>query len=79
MSQPEGRYLTITQIAADLRVSRMTAYRLVHNGELEAIRVGRSIRVPREAYEAYLRGAPSAASADASAAGLIGDVQRGTS
>jgi excisionase family DNA binding protein len=52
---PEGDYLTVPEIAADLRVSKMTVYRLVHDGDLEAIRVGRSIRVPRESYTEYKR------------------------
>ena len=32
-----------------MRVSKMTVYRLVHGGELPAVRVGRSFRVPEEA------------------------------
>jgi excisionase family DNA binding protein len=31
-------------------------YRLVHNGELPAVRVGRSFRVPEEAVHEYLQG-----------------------
>jgi excisionase family DNA binding protein len=38
-----------------MRVSKMTVYRLVHGGELEAVRVGRSFRVPDDAVEEYLR------------------------
>lgn len=33
----------------------MTVYRLVHSGELPAVRVGRSFRVPEDAVHAYLR------------------------
>jgi excisionase family DNA binding protein len=40
-----------------MRVSKMTVYRLVHSGELEAIRVGRSFRVPEQAVNQYLRDA----------------------
>jgi excisionase family DNA binding protein len=36
------RFLTVAEVAAIMRVSKMTVYRLVHSGELEAIRVGRS-------------------------------------
>jgi excisionase family DNA binding protein len=32
----------------------MTVYRLVHSGELEAIRVGRSFRIPEQAVNGYL-------------------------
>ena len=37
-----------------MRVSKMTVYRLVHAGELEAVRVGRSFRVPENAVADYL-------------------------
>jgi Helix-turn-helix domain len=35
----------------------MSAYRLVRTGELEAIRVGRSYRIPEEAVISYMRDA----------------------
>jgi excisionase family DNA binding protein len=47
-------FLTVAEVAAQMRVSKMTVYRLVHAGELDAIRVGRSFRVPEEAVEQYL-------------------------
>ncbi|MGJ9413297.1 helix-turn-helix domain-containing protein [Aeromicrobium sp. CF4.19] len=47
-------FLTVAEVAAQMRVSKMTVYRLVHAGELEAIRVGRSFRVPEGAVERYL-------------------------
>jgi excisionase family DNA binding protein len=50
------RFVTVPEIATDLRLSRMTVYRLIHDGELPGLRVGkRSIRVPRDAYAEYLR------------------------
>ena len=49
------RFLTVAEVAAIMRVSKMTVYRLVHSGELEAIRVGRSFRVPEQAVHGYLR------------------------
>ena len=51
------RFLTVAEVAALMRVSRMTVYRLVHSGELASIRVGRSFRVPERAVHDYLRGA----------------------
>ena len=51
------RFLTVAEVAAIMRVSKMTVYRLVHSGELEAIRVGRSFRVPEKAVHDYLRAA----------------------
>ena len=50
-------FLTVAEVAAVMRVSKMTVYRLVHAGELPAARVGRSFRVSREAVEEYLRNA----------------------
>jgi excisionase family DNA binding protein len=53
----EVRFLTVAEVAALMRVSKMTVYRLVHSGELSAVRVGRSLRVPEHAVDAYLKGA----------------------
>ncbi|MDF2444396.1 MAG: hypothetical protein JWR01_2599 [Subtercola sp.] len=43
------RFLTVAEVAEMMRVSKMTVYRLVHSGELPAIRFGRSFRVPETA------------------------------
>jgi excisionase family DNA binding protein len=48
-------FMTVAEVAAAMRVSKMTVYRLVHGGELPAIRVGRSFRVPADAVNDYLR------------------------
>jgi excisionase family DNA binding protein len=48
------RFLTVAEVAAIMRVSKMTVYRLVHGGELAAVRVGRSFRVPAPAVRDYL-------------------------
>lgn len=47
-------FLTVAEVAEQMRVSKMTVYRLVHAGTLEAVRVGRSFRVPEEAVQRYL-------------------------
>jgi excisionase family DNA binding protein len=51
------RFLTVAEVAALMRVSKMTVYRLVHAGDLAAVRVGRSFRVPEQAVHSYLRNA----------------------
>ena len=51
----EVKFLTVAEVATAMRVSKMTVYRLVHGGELPAIRVGRSFRVPEQAVHDYLR------------------------
>lgn len=48
-------FLTVAEVAAMMRVSKMTVYRLVHSGELPAVRVGRSFRVPEDEVNEYLR------------------------
>jgi excisionase family DNA binding protein len=53
----EVRFLTVAEVAAVMRVSKMTVYRLVHSGELHAVRVGRSFRVPENAVHVYLKDA----------------------
>ncbi|SDO94966.1 DNA binding domain-containing protein, excisionase family [Nakamurella panacisegetis] len=51
----EMKFLTVAEVATVMRVSRMTVYRLVHSGEVPAVRVGRSFRVPERAVHEYLR------------------------
>ena len=46
---PDVRFLTVAEVAELMRVSKMTVYRLVHAGELPAVRFGRSYRVPESA------------------------------
>lgn len=59
VSDTEGlnsvQFLTVAEVADLIRVSKMTVYRLVHNGDLPAVRVGKSFRVPEHAVAAYLR------------------------
>jgi excisionase family DNA binding protein len=49
MSLSDVRFLTVAEVADMMRVSTMTVYRLVHAGELPAIRFGRSFRIPESA------------------------------
>jgi excisionase family DNA binding protein len=51
----EVRFLTVAEVASIMRVSKMTVYRLVHAGDLPAVRVGRSFRVPEDEVHRYLR------------------------
>jgi len=50
----EVKFLTVAEVAAVMRVSRMSVYRLIHSGELEAVRFGRNFRVPESAVQNYL-------------------------
>lgn len=50
------QFYTVAEVAELTRVSRMTVYRMVHSGELPAVRVGNSYRVPKSAVENLLSG-----------------------
>ncbi|MBP3222904.1 MAG: helix-turn-helix domain-containing protein [Actinomycetaceae bacterium] len=57
MANPAGerpQFYTVAEVADLIRVSRMTVYRMVHAGELPAIRVGGSYRVPASALESLV-------------------------
>jgi excisionase family DNA binding protein len=51
------QFLTVAEVAKMMRVSKMTVYRLVHSGDLPAVRVGKSFRVPEKAVHTYLENA----------------------
>ncbi len=50
-TQGTPRFLTVAEVADVMRVSKMTVYRMVHSGQLPAVRMGRSFRVPRKAVD----------------------------
>lgn len=47
--------LTISELQMVLRVGRSTAYRLVKSKDIQSIRIGRSIRIPKQFVEKYLQ------------------------
>lgn len=50
-------FLTVAEVAERMRVSKMTVYRLVHSGQLPAVRFGRSFRVQRGAVDELIESA----------------------
>ena len=54
VNEDKGKFLTVAEVAEIMRVSKRTVYRLVHSGELPAVRVGRSFRVNETAVNEYL-------------------------
>ena len=46
--------MTAAEVAAILRVSTMTVYRLIKAGQLAAVRVGKSYRVREDDVDRYL-------------------------
>ncbi len=46
--------MTVNEVAQLMRVSKMTVYRLVKQGDLAAVRVGRGYRIREEDVHRYL-------------------------
>jgi len=44
----ENEYLSISQFAKILRVSRIAIYKKIKKGQIEAIRIGRSYVIPKK-------------------------------
>lgn len=63
--EADMRFLTVAEVAVIMRISKMDVYRLVHRGALDAIRVGRSFRVPEEAVNRYMRFYPTGGALEA--------------
>lgn len=51
---PRDRLLTVGEVAATMRVSNMTVYRLIKAGHLAAIRVGKNYRIRESDVDRYL-------------------------
>lgn len=47
-------FQTVAEVAAILRVSNMTVYRLINTGSLAAIRIGKSFRIREDDLHRYL-------------------------
>ena len=47
MGQINSEYITISQLARILGISRIAVYKKVKNGQIKAIRVGRIYLIPR--------------------------------
>lgn len=52
----DASFLTVAEATSVMLVSKMTVYRLIRRGELPAIRIGRSFRLPEQAVHDYLAG-----------------------
>lgn len=56
MSKPESTLMTVVEVAALLRLHPKTVYRLVEEGKLACIRVGRSVRFRADVIEQLSKG-----------------------
>lgn len=53
---PPTQYMTVGEVAEDLRVAKMTVYRMINAGLFPALRIGhRTYRIPAQGYQAYKR------------------------
>ena len=50
----EHQLLTVREVAETMRVSTMTVYRLIREGEMPAIRVGKHFRLRVDDVDAFL-------------------------
>jgi excisionase family DNA binding protein len=50
----ETRFVTVTEVAELMRVSKMTVYRLIKQGDLPAVRIGRGFRIREEDVHRFL-------------------------
>ena len=48
------RLLTVAEVAATMRVSNMTVYRMIKSGQLAAVRVGKNYRIFESDVNNYL-------------------------
>jgi excisionase family DNA binding protein len=52
---PEPEWLTYAEAGRMVGLSRVTLWKLVSAGEVEASRVGRAVRISRESLTAYMK------------------------
>lgn len=55
MSDLDSRYLTVPQVAAELQMDSSAVYKMCKSQQIPSVRFGKSVRIPRLAYERYLQ------------------------
>jgi putative molybdopterin biosynthesis protein len=50
----ESKFMTIKEVAELLQLNKMTLYRYVKAGKIEAYKVGKDLRIRREDFEKFL-------------------------
>ena len=54
-ASPEREWLTYAEAGRMVGLSRVTLWKMVSAGEVEAARVGRAVRISRESLTAYMK------------------------
>ena len=55
MGDLDSRYLTVPQVATELQMDASAVYKMCKARQLPSVRFGKSVRIPRLAYERYLQ------------------------
>lgn len=55
IQQPGAKFMTVDDFVVFTRLSKMTVYRLIHDEELGAIRMGRNFRIPMYSAVEFLK------------------------
>lgn len=48
--------LSVSEVAEILRLCTKTVYKLIHKGDIQAVRIGMEFRVPKRALHRYMNG-----------------------
>lgn len=54
------RVFNVDEVAAHIGITRQSAYRMIREGKIRCVRVGRLVRVPESALIEYLHGGKAA-------------------
>ena len=54
MNEQQHEWLKVPEVAEELRIARSRAYELVADGEIPAVKIGRSVRVSRKELDRWL-------------------------
>jgi len=51
----QKRFLTVAEVAAELRLTAMTIYDMIRRGKIPATRIGGAIRIDRDNFNSWLK------------------------
>ncbi len=51
----DREYFTPAEVAARLKVTRQAVYKWIEQGKLEAVRIEKAVRIPRDSLEKLIR------------------------
>ena len=54
MDEQQHEWMKVPEVAEELRIARSRAYELVADGEIPAVKIGRSVRVRRKELDRWL-------------------------